>query len=273
MKKILFPFFLTLLILLLPPALFAGGSIRVASTTSTRNSGLLEYLLPLFKANSGIDVHILAVGTGAALKLGQKGDVDAVLVHAEDLEKQLVDEGYFIDRQEVMYNDFVILGPTDDPAGIKNIHSVVAAFTKIRTLQANFASRGDNSGTNMRENRIWATTGKMPSRKDKWYLSTGQGQAKCIRIAAEKRAYTITDRGTWLSIKDRGNLDLAVVLEGDPSLFNQYGVMIVNPAKHKYVDYQLAMNFVIWLTSAEGQKAIGEFTDSHGNTLFTPNAR
>lgn len=272
MKKSLLPLLLVLSFLL-PAAPLAGESIRMASTTSTRNSGLFDYLLPIFREKSGVEVQVIAVGTGAALELGKKGDVDCVLVHAEDLEKQLVEEGYFIDREAVMYNDFVILGPTNDPAGVVNTHTAADAFSKIRSAEANFVSRGDNSGTNMRENRIWASTGKMPSRANKWYLSAGQGQAKSIRIAAEKQAYTITDRGTWLAMKDQANLDLAIVLEGDPNLFNQYGVMIVNPAKHKSVDYRPARNLVIWLTSPEGQKTIGAFTDSHGNTLFTPNAR
>ncbi len=271
MNKKLLPFLLLLVFLSSP--LYAAESIKCASTTSTRNSGLLEYLLPIFKAASGVDVQIIAVGTGAALKLGQKGDVDCVLVHAEDLEKQLVEEGYFVDREEVMYNDFVILGPSSDPAEVTDTDQTTEAFKKIRSASANFISRGDNSGTNMRENRIWANTGKMPGRGDKWYLSTGQGMAKTIRIASEKQAYTISDRGTWLSMQDKAKLALSIVLQGDPTLFNQYGVMIVNPAKHSHVDYRLALNFVIWLTSPAGQKAIGEFKDDHGNILFTPNAR
>lgn len=257
----------------LPMTVSAAESIKVASTTSTQNSGLLDYLLPIFTADSGVEVKITAVDTSAALELGQKGEVDAVLVHDEELEKQLVEEGFFIDREEVMYNDFVILGPKNDPAGVKTAKSASDAFKKIREAQAIFASRGDNSDANMRENRLWAGTGKMPSRSDKWYLSTGQGQAECIRLAAEKQAYTITDRGTWLGMEDQTALDLTIVLEGDPALFNQYGVMIVNPANHKDIDYRLAMNFVIWLTSPKGQQAIGEFKDSKGNALFTPNAR
>ena len=270
MNKKLLPFFF--LLVFLPSALYAGESIKCASTTSTRNSGLLEYLLPIFKADSGIDVQIIAVGTGAALKLGQRGDVDCVLVHAEDLEKKLVEEGYFVEREEVMYNDFVILGPASDPAGVSETDQPTEAFKKIRDAKANFATRGDNSGTNMRENRIWASTGKMPDRNDKWYLSTGQGMAKTIRIASEKKAYTLSDRGTWLSMQDKAKLDLSIALEGDPTLFNQYGVMIVNPAKHNHVDYRLARNFVIWLTSPAGQQAIGAFRDDKGNALFTPNA-
>ncbi len=272
MKKSLL-LFCIVLTLFFPATLIAGESIKMASTTSTQNSGLLDYLLPLFKAKSGVDIQVFSMGSGDALELGKAGKVDLTLVHAEDLEKQLVEEGYFIDREDVMYNDFVLLGPADDPAGIKTTKTASEAFKKIREAKANFASRADNSGTNMRENRIWAGSGKMPSRRNKWYISTGKGQAECIRIAAVKKAYTITDRATWLAMKGQENIALSIVLEGDPGLFNQYGVMIVNPAKHKDVDYRLAMNFVIWITSPEGQQAIGQFKDKHGNILFTPNNR
>lgn len=272
MKKSLFLLFVALT-LFLPTTMLASESIKLAANTSSDNSGLLEYLLPLFTAKSGVEVEVIAVGTGEALELGKTGKVDCVLTHAEDLEKQLVEEGYFIDREDVMYNDFVILGPANDPAGVKNTENATQAFKKIREAKANFASRADNSGTNMRENRIWASSGKMPSRSNKWYISTNQGQAECIRIAAEKQAYTITDRATWLAIQGEESLALSILLEGDPGLFNQYGVMIANPARHKHIDYRLAMNFVIWITSPEGQQAIGEFKDKHGNILFTPNAR
>jgi len=271
MNKKLLPFLL--LLAFLPSALYAGDSIKCASTTSTRNSGLLEYLLPIFKTDSGIDVQIIAVGTGAALKLGQRGDVDCVLVHAEDLEKQLVEEGYFVDREEIMYNDFVILGPAKDPAGVKTTRNASEGFKKIFQVGSNFVSRGDNSGTNMRENKLWASTGKMPGRNDKWYLSAGQGMAKTIRIASEKQAYTLSDRGTWLSMEDKAKLNLNIVLEGDPKLFNQYGAMVVNPGNHSHINYQSAMNFVLWLASPAGQQAIGTFKDTSGNVLFTPNAR
>jgi len=271
MYRKLLPFLF--LIAFIPSILQAGEVIKCASTTSTRNSGMLDYLLPIFKKSTGIDVQVIAVGTGAALELGKKGDVDVVLTHANDLEKQLVDEGYFIDREEIMYNDFVILGPTNDPAGVKTTDKVLDAFKKIRETEANFISRGDNSGTNMRENRIWAMTGTMPERINAWYLAVGQGMAKTIRVAAEKQAYTLSDRATWYSMEDKDKLGLTIVLEGDPSLFNQYGVMIVNPKNYDHINYQSAMNFVIWLTSADGQEAIGAFRDKQGNVLFTPNAR
>ena len=268
MKKILFLF---LVFLLLPAAMQAGESIKCGSTTSTRNSGLLDYLLPLFTADSGIDVQIIAVGTGAALTLGKKGDVDCVLVHARDLEVQLVQEGYFVDRKEIMYNDFIILGPKNDPAELKDAKTVSDGFRKILDKGALFVSRGDNSGTHMRENKIWNAAGRRPTGEDKWFLSVGQGMSKTIRIAAEKRGYTISDRGTWLSMQDKEKLDLAIVLDGDPALFNQYGVMIVNPEIHPHVKYHAAGKFVDWLASATGQQAIGAFKDNLGNILFTPN--
>jgi len=271
MSKKLFLFFL--LIVFLPSTLYGAESIKCASTTSTLQSGLLDYLLPIFSKDSGISVQITAVGSGEALKLGKKGVVDVVLVHAQDEEKQLVDEGYFIDREEIMYNDFIVIGPQGDPAGINEMTTVLDAFKKIRQTEATFISRGDNSGTNMRENRIWASTGEMPGRNNQWYFSQGLAMAETIQLAAEKQAYTIADRATWLSMEDSKKPGLTIVLEGDPNLFNQYGVMIVNPRNHKEVNYQSAMNFVIWLTSPSGQDAIGAFKDKTGHVLFTPNAR
>jgi len=270
MKKILSLFFLFLF--LLPAAMQAGESIKCGSTTSTRNSGLLDYLLPLFTVDSGIDVQIIAVGTGAALTLGKKGDVDCVLVHARDLEVQLVQEGYFVDRKEIMYNDFIILGPKNDPAELKDVKRVSDGFKKISEKGALFVSRGDNSGTHMRENKIWNRVGRRPAGEDKRYLSVGQGMSKTIRIASEKQGYTISDRGTWLSMQDKEEMVFSIVLEGDPALFNQYGVMIVNPETHSHVKYHAAGKFVDWLASATGQQAIGAFKDKSGNILFTPNA-
>ncbi len=267
---------ITLLLLLsifIPSALYAGESIRCASTTATLHSGLLKHLLPIFKKETGIDVKVIAVETGAALELGQKGKVDVVLVHDQDLEIQLVDAGFFIDREEIMYSDFVILGPKNDPAALKEITVPLEAFNKIRDAKANFISRGDNSEINMRENRIWATTGAMPLRDATWYLSANLGMAETIRLAAEKKAYTIADRATWCSVENKDNPDLAILVEGDPALLNQYGVMIVNPRNHKHLNYQSAMNFVIWMASPAGQNAIGSFRDEFGNILFTPNAR
>ena len=258
-KKI--SFFLLFVLLLPCTPLHAGESIRLASTTSTFHSGLLDYLLPIFEKSTGIDIQLTTVGTGAALELGQQGKVDVVLVHDKDLEMQLVDEGYFIDREDIMYNDFVILGPPDDPAGLKGTIIPPEAFGKIRSAKAAFISRGDNSGTNMRENLIWATSGAMPASLDNWYSSANLGMAETIQLAAEKQAYTLADRATWFSLQDT-KLDLVILVEGDPALFNQYGVMIVNPRSHKDINYQSAMNFVIWLTSATAQDAIGSFKDA-----------
>ncbi len=268
-KKIILFFLLTLS---LPCSIHAGESITCASATSAVNSGLLGYLLPIFKQDTGIDVKVLSVGTSEALELGKQGKVDVVLVHDRDLEIQLVDEGYFIDREDIMYNDFVILGPPNDPAGLKRISFPFEAFKKIRNSEALFISRGDNSGTNMRENRIWASTGRMPGRTDTWYHSANLDMAQTITIAATQQAYTLADRATWLAMRSKVLPALEIVLENDPGLHNQYGTMVVNPENHKQVNYQSAMNFVIWLSSPAGQQAIGDFRDTMGNALFTPNA-
>jgi tungstate transport system substrate-binding protein len=249
----------------------AATRIRCASTTSTQNSGLFDYLLPIFEKQTGIHVDVVAVGTGAAIEIGKRGDADVLLCHAKALELQAVKEGYFVNRHDVMYNDFVIIGPANDPLKIKGMKSAQEAFKKIAAAGGPFVSRGDKSGTNIKELAIWKAAAVDP-KGQKWYLEVGQGMEKTQRIANEKRAYTLTDRGTWLATKDKDKLDLDIVLEGDPILFNQYGVMAVNPKKHPHVKYQEAMQFVNWLISPEGQKVIGSFKDKHGNQLFTPNA-
>jgi tungstate transport system substrate-binding protein len=251
--------------------LAAATRIKCASTTSTQNSGLLDYLLPQFEKKTGIKVDVVAVGTGAALALGKRGDADVVLVHAKNQELKGVAEGFFVNRHDVMYNDFVIIGPPDDPAKIKGLKSAPEAFKKIAASKSPFVSRGDKSGTHTKELAIWKKAGIDP-KGQKWYMEVGQGMAKTQRIANEKRAYTLTDRGTWLACKDKDRLEMALVLSGDPILFNQYGVMAVNPAKHKKVKYKEAMVFINWLISPEGQKAIGSFKDQRGNILFVPNA-
>ena len=251
--------------------LSAQTRIRCASTTSTQNSGLFDYILPLFEKKTGIKVDVVAVGTGASIEIGKRGDADVVFVHAKELELKAVSEGYFVNRQEVMYNDFVIIGPPNDPAKIKGIKLAGEAFRKIAENSLPFVSRGDKSGTNTKELALWAVTGIDPKGKP-WYLEVGQGMEKTQRIANEKRAYTLTDRGTWLGTKDKDKLDMAVILEGDPILFNQYGVMAVNPDKHKHVKFKEAMELVNWLVSKEGQQAIGAFKDKNGNPLFIPNA-
>jgi tungstate transport system substrate-binding protein len=250
----------------------AANRIRCASTTSTQNSGLFDYLLPKFEKKTGIHVDVVAVGTGAAIEIGKRGDADVLLVHAKPLELKAVEEGYFVNRHDVMYNDFVIVGPPQDPAKIKGLKSAGEAFKKIAASHSLFVSRGDKSGTNIKELAVWKKDGIDP-KGQKWYLEAGQGMAKTLRMASEKRAYTLTDRGTWLAIKDKDRLELALLVEGDPILFNQYGVMAVNPAKHKGVKYKEAMEFVNWLISPEGQQAIASYKDQHGNKLFVPDAK
>lgn len=262
----------SILLLLLPYASTAEPRIRVASTTSTQNSGLFDHILPLFEKTTGIKIDVVAVGTGASIEIGKRGDADVVFVHAREQELKAVDEGYFVNRHDVMYNDFVVLGPSDDPARVRGIKPAAGAFKAIAEAGALFVSRGDKSGTHTRELAIWKKAGVEPAGRN-WYLEVGQGMAKTQRIADEKRAYTLTDRGTWLAANDVDKHDLVIVLDGDPSLFNQYGVMVVNPEKHKHVMYKEAMAFVNWIISREGQAAIAAFKDRHGNALFTPNAQ
>jgi tungstate transport system substrate-binding protein len=250
----------------------AENTIICASTTSTENSGLFSHILPLFEKRTGIKVKVVARGTGAALEAGRRGDADVVLVHARELELKGVEEGLFIDRHDIMYNDFIIIGPLHDPAKIKGLKSASEAFKKIAGSGGQFVSRGDKSGTHTKELSLWEKTGIEPQGQ-RWYLEVGQGMEKTQRIANEKRAYALTDRGTWLATKDKDRLEMMIVLEGDPVLFNQYGVMAVNPEKHRHVKYKEAMEFVNWLISQEGQEAIGSFRDKNGNSLFIPNAK
>jgi tungstate transport system substrate-binding protein len=246
--------------------------IRCASTTSTQNSGLFDFILPLFEKKTGIKVDVVAVGTGAAIEIGKRGDADVVFVHAKEQELKAVEEGFFINRHDVMYNDFVLIGPSNDPAKIIGMKTAADAFKRIAESGSSFVSRGDKSGTHTKELSIWKKVGIEPAGQ-KWYLEVGQGMEKTQRIADEKRAYTLTDRGTWLATKDKDKLDMAIVLEGDPTLFNQYGVMAVNPGKFKTVKQKEAMEFVNWLISKEGQEAIASFKDKNGNRLFIPNAK
>jgi tungstate transport system substrate-binding protein len=250
---------------------FAQSEIICSSTTSTENSGLFGYILPIFEKKTGIKVKVVARGTGAAIEMGKRGDADVAFVHAKEQELKAVEESFFVDRHDVMYNDFVIIGPNNDPAKIKGITSAAEAFKKIAGTSS-FVSRGDNSGTNTKELSLWKKVGIDP-KGQKWYLEVGQGMEKTQRIANEKQAYTLTDRGTWLATKDKDKLDMVIVLEGDPALFNQYGVMAVNPAKFKHVKYKEAMEFINWIISKEGQQAIASFKDSFGNQLFYPNAK
>lgn len=258
-------------VLLFSGIAFAETEIICASTTSTENSGLFAYILPMFEKKTGIQVKVVARGTGAAIEMGKRGDADVVFVHAKEQELKAVEDGFFVGRRDVMYNDFVIIGPIGDPAKIRGIKSAAEAFKGIAG-GALFVSRGDNSGTHTKELSLWKKAGIEPKGQER-YLEAGQGMEKTQRVASEKRAYTLTDRGTWLATKDKDKLDMEIVLEGDPALFNQYGVMAVNPENHKHVKYKEAVAFINWLVSEEGQKAIGSFKDKFGNVLFIPNAK
>lgn len=256
------------MIMMLLTTLCASAEVRLklATTTSTDNSGLLETLLPPFEKMLGVRVDVIAVGTGKALALGRNGDVDMVLVHARSAEDQFVKDGSGVNRRDVMYNDFVILGPASDPAGIKGMKNAVTALKIISTKEAPFASRGDDSGTHKREKSLWAEAKISPS--GKWYMEVGQGMGATLQIASEKQAYTIADRGTYLALKDK--LDLVVLVEGDTKrLVNPYGIIAVNPAKHPHVNYVYAMSLIGWLTSVEGQKIISEYK-RFGEVLFHP---
>ena len=245
--------------------------ITVASTTSTEQSGLFSYILPIFKTKTGIEVRVIAQGTGQALKTGERGDADVVFVHDTAAEEKFVAASFGIDRREVMYNDFVVVGPKTDPAGIRNVKDVSAGLKKIAANKSPFASRGDDSGTHKAELRLWkAADIDVKAASGKWYREAGSGMGETLNTAAGLNAYTLTDRGTWLSFKNRG--DLAVLLEGDQRLFNQYGVMLVNPAKHPHIKKAMGRAFIDWITSGEGQKTIADFKID-GEQLFFPNAK
>jgi len=240
----------------------------LATTTSTENSGLLAYLLPLFEKDSGIRVDVIAVGTGKALKLGENGDVDVVLVHARGLEDKFVADGFGVNRRDVMYNDFIIIGDKKDPAKIKKSKNVMEAFKLIYDNSANFISRADNSGTDVKEREIWAKLNLKPS--GKWYKEAGQGMEECINMAYNLGGYTLSDRGTYLSMKSKVNL--VILFEKDQILSNPYGVIAVNPEKWKTAKYKEAMTFIDWLCSKKGQEYIANFK-IEGETLFFPNAK
>jgi tungstate transport system substrate-binding protein len=249
-------------------------SITMASTTSTEQSGLFPYLLPAFKQATGIDVRVVAVGTGQALDMGRRGDADVLFVHDRQAEEKLVAEGFGIKRTDVMYNDFVIVGPQGDPAGAKG-KDVVAALAKIAEKSGTFISRGDKSGTHAAEMRYWKAAGiANPAASAPGpmfaYRSCGCGMGQALNIAASSNAYVVSDRGTWLSFKNKG--DLAVLVEGDQRLFNQYGVIVVNPAKHPHTKTALAQAFSDWVVEPDGQATIAAYKVG-GEQLFFPNAR
>ena len=244
--------------------------ITVASTTSTEQSGLFKHLLPIFEKKTGIQVRVVAVGTGQALDIGRRGDADVVLVHARPLEEKFMAEGQGVKRYDVMYNDFVLIGPKADPARVRGSRDVVAAFRTIKNAKAPFVSRGDRSGTHFAELEIWKLAGiDIGREKGPWYRDTGQGMGPALNTATAMNAYILADRGTWLSFKNRG--DQAIVVEGDKRLYNQYGVMLVNPAKHPTVKKEMGQAFVDWLISQQGQQAIADYK-INGEQLFFPNA-
>ena len=241
--------------------------IKLATTTSTENTGLLDELLPVFREKTNIQVDVIAVGTGKAITHGENGDVDVILVHARSREDAFVNDGFGVNRRDVMHNDFIIIGPASDPAGIKGMTSAAEALSTVASVQQDFLSRGDDSGTHTKEKSLWKAAGMTPS--GSWYKETGQGMGAVLTMTNEVQAYTLTDRGTWLAMKD--NLDLAVLVEGDPVLFNPYGVIAVNPDLHKHVNYEGAMAFISFLTGKEGQTIIRDFK-KNGEPLFYADA-
>ncbi len=245
----------------------SSSLLRLATTTSTANSGLLDYLLPEFEKDSSIRVHYIAVGTGKALRLGKDGDVDVVLVHAKDAEQKFIDSGYGVERFDVMYNDFVLIGPPLDPAKIASSESVFEALDKIRKSRSTFISRGDDSGTHKKELSLWQKIDYSP--EGNWYKAVGQGMGKVIQIANELGAYTMTDRGTWLAYQAKFNL--ALLYQGDPPLFNPYGIIAVSPERHSDINYSGAQSLIRWMTSSKGQRLIGEFK-VQGEQLFIPSS-
>jgi len=248
----------------------ADRYITVASTTSTEQSGLFGHLLPAFTAKTGIEVRVVAVGTGQALEIGKRGDCDVVFVHDRPSELAFAAAGFGVGRREVMYNDFVLIGPKADPAGVVGLRDITVAFRKIATAQAVFVSRGDDSGTDKAEKRLWHDAGiDVHGASGTWYRDTGSGMGQTLNTAAALDGYTLADRGTWLSFQNRR--DLVVVVEGDKRLFNQYGVMLVNPARHANVKRSLGQTFIDWLVSPEGQRTIASYK-INGQQLFFPNA-
>lgn len=250
-------------LLLIATSAVATERLRLATTTSTENSGLLAYLLPPFEDANDCVVDVIAVGTGKAIKLGETGDVDVIMVHARSKEDQFVSEGYGVDRRDIMYNDFVILGPDSDPAGIAGTKDVVAAMGKIAASQSIFVSRGDESGTHSREKQLWEKTGVIPA--GQWYLEAGRGMGEVIVMAGERQGYTLSDRGTYIAYAEK--TPLKIIVEGGEGLFNPYGAIMVNPAKHSHVKADLAKKFLDFLVSEEAKQLITGFRKG-GKQLF-----
>jgi tungstate transport system substrate-binding protein len=255
---------------LIGQAIAAEKSIVVASTTSTQDSGLFDYLLPLFKARTGIGVKVVAQGTGQALDTARRGDADVVFVHAKSAEEKFLAEGYGVKRYPVMYNDFVLIGPRSDPAAVRGSKDILASLAAIKRQGAAFISRGDRSGTNIAELDLWRLAGiDIAASKGTWYKEIGQGMGAALNTASADNAYVLTDRGTWLAFKNKG--DLVIAVEGDKHLFNQYGVMLVNPQKYPTVKKESGQQFIDWLISPEGQRDIANYK-INGEQLFYPNA-
>ncbi len=252
--------------MLLAGGIVSADPLRLAATTSIEDSGLLAKVLLGFTEETGVEIQAIAVGTGKALELGEAGDVDVVLVHAPALERAFVEAGHGVDHRAVMYNDFVIVGPNSDPAGIRGQTNAVEALARLAKERATFVSRGDESGTHLKERELWKTASMLPH--GRWYREAGQGMGRILQMAEELDAYTLADRGTWLAMKSRlSNLSIAV--EGDSRLFNRYGVIAVNPAKYAGIGYPMAKRFIDWLTSPNAQRLIGDFTVD-GEVLFHP---
>lgn len=275
MEKYLFKFFNFSVILILSLSILSCNSTNeksfiLATTTSTQDSGLLDFIIPKFEKETGIKVKVVAKGTGEALEMGKRGDADCLLVHAKSKEEQFIKDGYALKRYDVMYNDFVIVGPQNDSANIKSAdNDPLLSFKKIYEKKATFISRGDESGTHIKEKEIWKKLNINPS--GDWYISAGAGMGAVLKMADEKGAYTLTDRATYLSMKDK--ISLIIVAEKNPILYNQYGIMMVNPKKHKIKEKEV-QNFIEWILSDKAQKLIGEYgRDKYGQSLFIPNAK
>ena len=267
MKRFRDNIFLALVLLIaFTSSLNAREILRLATTTSTYETGILDYIIPVFEKRNNCKVHIISVGTGKAIQLGKNGDVDVILVHARDAEDRFLNEGYGVNRRDVMYNDFVILGPGDDPAKIEGLKDTKEAFKRIFYSKAKFISRGDDSGTDKKEKSLWAITGLNPDGGN--YLETGQGMSATLRVADEKNAYILVDRATYMFNRD--NIRLKKLIEGDSDLFNPYGVIPINPEKHPHVKYKLSMDLVEWLIAPECQRMINQY-EVKGRQLFHSN--
>ncbi|MEE8319632.1 MAG: substrate-binding domain-containing protein [bacterium] len=260
--------FILFFTMLLPVSSHTADRLKLSSTTSTDNTGLLAYILPVFEEKTGVRVDVIAVGTGRALKLAENGDVDATLVHAPEKELHFEAMGHGVHRQQIMANYFVIVGPGEDPAGIANASSPAAAFERVTNVRAPFISRGDESGTHTKEIAIWKSTGKNPT-GNKWYLETGKGMGETLTMADEKRGYTLSDMGSFLKFRKRLDLEILFQKKSD-LLFNPYSIIAVNPERHPHVNYSGAVRLIEFLSSPEGQSLIGDFTDGSGNRMFEP---